>query len=885
MFLDLLPLLLHCNHPGLPGYVSATTPAGIPDYQPNRRALSAARVLSKSFEYKKRARQEFPILALFLMGSVGSIAYSGKSDLDIWLCHHADLDDNGLDELRQKATLIEQWAETLGVEAHVFFVEPDRFRAGQGTPISTESCGNVQHHLLLEEFYRTSLWLAGRAPAWWLVPPQCESSYSAYLNHLVDNRFVNPGDIIDLGGLENVSADEFLGGTLWHLNKAVLSPHKSLLKLLLMESYDADYPNVDWLCTRLKAAIHAGERRLEALDSYVLMYRKVEQYLQQRGESERLELARRSFYLKVSEPFSSVHGAQAEREMRQQVLDGMAKIWQWPVERLRDLDGRHLWPVARAVRDHRAIANELNLSYHGIKRFAAEHGGLDGSSGEEIKLLGRRLSAALERRPGKIERLHLYRREFVDSDSFSLVASPTGEGDTGWALCPGRLNGSGPSEMQIIKQSGNLLELLAWVVSNGFYRRGTQFFLDPAEDRISANELRGCLDALSGLLKKLPEESQSLDAYARAPRVEAVALFVNLGLDVEAERRDGLCIASSRSDAISYGSGRGNLVRRVEALTLNSWRELQVTRYDDLDGLFTCLSGLVEQPGPAPRFDCFCFAPLRAHTVMSRVRRLYAELRGHLGGGTDGLGRLMVRGGSGFYLFERHGVAVRYRELVNEDAMIHDLSAPRPRFAPMTFDADCDLPRSPLPAIYALNRPGVVQIFCLPEGNEVRVFALDERGSLYQRRHETINPQWLLGPYAVLLDAMRVRKRLNASSVEYYLIEQHRGAYAISAAGFRPSGAAPGLPVRISARHNPAGRTTYSILVKEREFAGENDDPELFRGAAEFVRQLRSGGERYPVYITDIDVPPPILGVDRIEDLQGIHILQYKRKIEERLNA
>jgi adenylate cyclase class 1 len=46
-FLDLLPLLFHCNHPQLPGFISSETPFGIPGYHPSSRTLECARQLSK----------------------------------------------------------------------------------------------------------------------------------------------------------------------------------------------------------------------------------------------------------------------------------------------------------------------------------------------------------------------------------------------------------------------------------------------------------------------------------------------------------------------------------------------------------------------------------------------------------------------------------------------------------------------------------------------------------------------------------------------------------------------------------------------------------------------------------------------------------------------
>ena len=66
--------------------------------------------------------------------------------------------------LQEKALLLEEHAAQLGMQLHFFILNADAFREGRNIAISDESSGNTQHHLLLEEFYRTGLLLAGRPP-------------------------------------------------------------------------------------------------------------------------------------------------------------------------------------------------------------------------------------------------------------------------------------------------------------------------------------------------------------------------------------------------------------------------------------------------------------------------------------------------------------------------------------------------------------------------------------------------------------------------------------------------------------------------------------------------------------------------------------------------
>ncbi|MDP2147043.1 MAG: adenylate cyclase, partial [Pseudomonas sp.] len=159
--LALLPLFFHVNHPLLPGYVSGSTPAGLSNFEPDAQVLAEAQRLTRSFSYKPRhGNPPTPIHGLFLMGSLGTLAQADQSDMDVWVCHAAEVNEAELVELRNKCQLLEAWALSMGAEAHFFLIEPSRFaQGGRDTQLSSDGCGTSQHYLLLDEFYRTAIWL------------------------------------------------------------------------------------------------------------------------------------------------------------------------------------------------------------------------------------------------------------------------------------------------------------------------------------------------------------------------------------------------------------------------------------------------------------------------------------------------------------------------------------------------------------------------------------------------------------------------------------------------------------------------------------------------------------------------------------------------------
>lgn len=882
-FLELLPLLFHVNYPLLPGYVDRETPAGIPDYQPSRQALLRTTRWTRSFEYKQRALPNYPIQGLFLMGSVGSIAYSHKSDLDIWLCHDPKLEGAPLEKLRQKASAIEKWALMLKLKAHIFFINPETFRAGQGEPISTESCGSIQHHLLLEEFYRTSLFVAGRSPAWWMVPPHQDAHYTEYLHHLLSRRFVSAHDIIDFGGLEHVPAGEFLGGTLWHLHKAIHAPHKSLLKLLLMESYAYEYPTPDWLCNRLKKAVYAGSLESSELDAYILMYRKVDAYLREKREYDRLDLARQCFYLKINELLSVPVVRSTERHYRRDILTAIVDQWGWPPSRIEELDARRQCRISQVLEEHQRIVHELTRSYQSVNRFAREHAESVRQSNDEVILLGRKLYAALERKPGKVEPVSQDIFEELWPEELTLRPGEFADGARGWELR------AGPDlRAEPLKRARGLLEILAWLSFNGFYRRQTRLVLENGGKNVpGAIELRNIMQALSDFLRAHVVEQETLEEYGAPPQIRASALFINLDEVPEDHRKDDHVLTSNRFDPFSYGAMRVSLIGSVDHVAVTTWQEVLIQRQRGLEGLFDCCCAMIDKRPKGlrmPVVECHGFGAHHAQSIVFRVRELVGALVEALESSPEV--RYVIRGATTFYLFEQREGLLKYRQAADESMLLAELAAPRVRFGPILFDRWA-LDNSPLPLLYSLNREGVIQIFCRPVGTDCEVYILDERGSLFHQFHCDALATRLFSAYALFFSAIEHHSVITVSGLEFFLLETggRDGGFQVSELEERPKFAGRAFNVRIHGMELEPGRITYTVYCNDKEFSSMEWGDRVFAQAAAHIVSLRQSGERYPIHVTDLDAPLSVLGVDHAESLQTIHFLNFKRKVEERLTS
>ena len=195
---SLLPTLLHYHHPLMPGYLDGNVPRGICLYTPDetQRHYLEELELHRGMQTQEPPKGELPITGVYSMGSTSSVGQSCSSDLDIWVCHQAWLDSEERQLLQRKCSLLESWAASLGVEVSFFLIDENRFRHNESGSLGGEDCGSTQHILLLDEFYRTAIWLAGRTPIWWLVPVYEEASYDRYTHTLMSKRFIRADETL-----------------------------------------------------------------------------------------------------------------------------------------------------------------------------------------------------------------------------------------------------------------------------------------------------------------------------------------------------------------------------------------------------------------------------------------------------------------------------------------------------------------------------------------------------------------------------------------------------------------------------------------------------------------------------------------------------------------
>ena len=902
-FLDLLPLLFHLNHPMLPGYVSKSAPAGVVGYQPDRKTLEAARRLAKGIEQRRQPLRRFPILGLYFMGSAGTIAYSQESDFDLWVCHDPGLSGDDVDQLRQRADAIEAWAEEFDLEVHFFLIDPERFRAGEIGGLSEESSGSAQHTLLLEEFYRTGLCLAGQYPIWWLVPPEKEAEYEDYVAELKHKRFLHARDHLDLGGLAHVPAEEFFGAALWQLYKGIDSPYKSILKLALMEAYASEYPHIELLSLRYKRAVYAGEANPDRLDPYLLMLEKAEEYLRGQEDNQRLDLVRRCFYFKAGRQLSEEPAA-AQENWQHRRFQELVEGWGWSRADLVIMDSRESWKVHRVSEERRILFEALSASYRTLSSFARRYAGLALISQEDLTILGRKLYAAFERKAGKVELLNRGITRDLTEPQVTVHQASDGEGRDAWLLFRGLVR---PEERQgradpPLRRFRSAVELLCWCYFNRIVDRGTKVAFYSQQGSLNSKELNRLIELIRSTFPYDDLATRSMHDFARPGRVVRAGFFINVGVDPFARiTRAGDQIATTRSDPLRFGARTENMIAQVDLVLVTSWQEILTFHYRGGKGLVACLCELLKWAPPSQgrrpaEVAVHAMSTLRGDSVTRRLQQLFEDVaETFYGPEADPATRYVIAAGDGYFVLSFDGDTPRYEAVDHYDALLRYLGRPQEAFRPVVLDRYA-LTDGLLPLIYQRNRPGYVQFFYRPvTDEEVEYYVLDERGSLFYQRAPFFDTSALINQFSRFFES--VLNRINflmqegqsvagAEGLEFYSVS--RGARGSFQCERRPPQFGQpeqrylSLQVIVDADEN--GQTVFTLYCGDEEFSTLEYGKGLFDAVVRYILELRQSGQHYPIYITDISMSRVVVGEEVAGRMQTLHFLNYKRRIEDKLN-
>jgi adenylate cyclase class 1 len=658
------PLLFHFNLPTLPGYINDDVPTGISQYEVTEKAYQ----LVNSFLNVNlpESEQQRDIIGMYAMGSTSSIGQCSESDLDIWVCYPHQLNCDRVALLEEKSWLITRWAESLGVELNFFLIPDNKFRINNDAGMTKDSCGSSQHMVLLDEFYRTALRIAGRSILWRLIPIEHEKNYDQYVQALYDNGTLDSDDWLDLGGFHRIPAEEYFGATLWQLYKGIDTPYKAVLKTILMEAYSCEYPKTELVAITYKKRFQTQEYYDEKLDPYCLMLEKVTDYLTSINDLKRIEVARACFYLKTEETLSKVCYSD-NTAWRRTILNKFVNQWGWVDEQIVDLDNRKNWKVGNVTKVKDILLETLMTSYRKLLSFARDNNIRESISAEDIGILSRKLYAAHETLPGKVDLINPNISPDLSEPHLSFIQVPEGrKNKDGWYLYNCSLETSGLINTPTLMYAKYISKLISWCHMNGLYEEETKLHLyNQGSDLVDKKLNQFIQDLYSVFPVYVPKASNQ--ALSQPCEIKHLTIFLNVEKDPTRHWKDAYEGEDiENGDILSYGQNNECLIGSIDLIYRNSWNEVRTLHFNNnyavVDALNTILSKMHQYALPPEQIDLFCYSQHFQEQISQSFKnklKEYIQLR------LDSVSQRSVQtlwtGGRkfGFY-FERTGVSLQH---------------------------------------------------------------------------------------------------------------------------------------------------------------------------------------------------------------------------------
>lgn len=899
-FLDVLPMLFHANDSDLPGYISENTPYGIRDYTPGKESIYEARRLAKSRKIGKKAHKKFDLLGLYFMGSAGTVTYNGHSDFDIWVFVANDIEDSQVTELEQKVCLLEEWAAKSQIEAHFHVITPDKFRSGENRPLSQESSGSAQHDLLLDEFYRSSILIAGQSLTWWSVPPEQEAHTDDYLLNQKHFGCPDTKDIestINLGGLAKISPQEYFGAAIWQLNKSISSPYKSVLKLLLMEVYAHDKNGHNLISHRFKKSVYEGITDISALDPWLLMFEQVEEYLQDQQDEVRLHILRRSFYLKVNEKLShEISDELCMDNWQRKLLRQRVKAWGWDEEQIIDLDRRDSWKLETVLKERSALVSTLTKSFRFLSRDVRERSTEIQITQDDLTILGRRLYSTFERKTGKVEIINQGISPDICENTVSLHLLESPDMPSSWVLYRGIIKPSDLGYSTHLKKASSLIEILSWGYFNQILTDESQIMLYlPADNTVNQQELKTLQQAL---YRQFPVDIQKADdlALSQPVQMKSAALFVNTGLQPKSDPfLADTHLSSTRNNALSYGGQHENLTMTFDLVYTTSWGETFIQHYSSQDALMDCLTEYLSwSPQSTDLLKVFCYSPGYGSQIRNTLNNLFGDIVEHFYSDYRAAeGRYLLELEDGYKSIEIQGDVASHRSMPDNNSLMDYLSESLASFSPVCFNTHtCQ--RMVLPALYQRNKADTVQLFFYLKGNLANIYVLDEKGTLFYQQLNYTNKHSLFGHYKLFSDNVIERVSYNALSAvldeeesnintEMYLIKKDPiDSFLIQPLLLLTDRSSDFSSLQVLYQHDEHEFEQTTVYCEDQEFSSLQYGNALFH---EVARHLVTRSNQHPVYITDIDLSQSMLSDGDDPALHSAKFFQYKSIFESKLTA
>lgn len=405
---------------------------------------------------------------------------------------------------------------------------------------------------------------------------------------------LNEDEWFNFGSVVKNSPTEYFGSGLWLLYKAIDSPFKVVLKILLMEAYSFDYPYSNLLSSELKDYMLSHDGYSLDLDSYYLMYLKVSNYLQTMGHEGRLTLMRKCFYLKIYMGLNNKRNYNKEDyKVKRELLNKFAQRWRWSEKFVSDLENVTLWRMASVRAFNHEVYNTLLESYQALLRFSVRHGIEYAITSDDMGILSRKLYAAFDRYPGKILVTHTsFSHNLAETNLCFIHPSEGSLCRRGWHLYTAAAEDVTLLNTKVSFIGSRLAETVTWACFNGLLTSHTKPHVIGGSSSVTPLKIKLLTgDIMRILVPKKGRVSES--SLQRTRELKSCIVVLNLERD-ETEVFKRHLVDTNYGSTLCCGRARTCLVGSVDLVLINSWGEIRcVPMPDGEEGVVELLASLV----------------------------------------------------------------------------------------------------------------------------------------------------------------------------------------------------------------------------------------------------------------------------------------------------
>ncbi len=554
-FFRVIPYLLHCNYPDLPGYIDDPECCfGIYRFLPDKYMDDELfnRYFPESTAREPNTPSPYPVRqpsihSLKTIGSIGTIAQTTKSDCDYWVSiRHEELGGKSLELLEKKCRLIEQWAQEKGFEIYFFLMDIDQTKENRfDSSVDGESAGSALKILLKDELFRTHILVAGKMLLWWLVPPGLTiEEYRHFVTRESKSRRLNPDNFVDLGYFSDIPKSEIFGACLWQMNKALDSPYKSLIKFAYLELLLKEKSKLlPLFSTRIQCLVtypqklpeKEQELPLSLIDPYLLLAREIISFYRRQKRTSDAELIRECLFMKTLE---GIHFRKSDKDLKQGVM--LMKKWDILPRNYATLIKNEAWNYHDLLETGKRVHSFLLNTY---KRLSLFQESFDSNattiSKRDIAILGKKLFTYYEKKEEKVPYLRSISRSVMKQEDITLHRNTQGGDSYYWAYQGKPFTKTiVNNEIKPIKEDQDLVRLLTSLVINGIIQKKTAIHITPYFKEIYLKDIEKLLEIMLEMFPLVNFGKIPAEEMLNPERVMKALIVINMEkLDVRGSKR------------------------------------------------------------------------------------------------------------------------------------------------------------------------------------------------------------------------------------------------------------------------------------------------------------------------------------------------------------